>query len=100
MALFIIGVQTGTDPVLNHLSAEVTGCGLGNLAFKDQLDAVGTAHIQVIPDGRFKPLAALAGISKDLRSAQFNLPDRQPIAITGLVVGLSQPPGQPRLPFS
>ncbi len=75
MALFIIGVQTGIDPFLNHLGAEVTRRGLGDPALKDQLDPVRSTHIQIVSDDGFKPLPPLGWVSKDLSATEFDLPD-------------------------
>ncbi len=97
---FVISVQTGINPVLNHLGAKVTGGLFGHPTFKNELDPVGPPHIQIVSDDRFKPLPSAYRVSEDLGPAEFDLPQGEPIVITSLLVGLAQPPRQRGLPLT
>lgn len=59
MALLVVGVQTGIDALLNDLCAEESRCRFGHTTLENQLDAVWSAHIQVVANDGLKPLAAL-----------------------------------------
>jgi len=58
MALLVLEVETGDDPVGDAPGGEPAwGCP-GDLPVEEELEAIGAAEIQVVPEGLLKELAA------------------------------------------
>jgi hypothetical protein len=97
--LLVLNVQVGVDPSFNHSRPKPARSTANNLAVEHQLHSIRAAQVQVLFDHGFKELPATGGIVKDLGTADFHLPDRKTMPVTGLPVCGGQGQGQPCLPL-
>src|SRR5439155_12127607 len=65
---------------------------------EQQIDAIGTAEVEVIPDEGLKELPTVQRRVEDLGEADLQLPDGEAMSVTGGAIGPGQRPRQPMLP--
>src|SRR4051794_26405983 len=75
VTLFVFDVETWVYSILNDTRPETARCDFTDPLLKDQLHPVWAAEVQVIPDHFLEEFPAAHRAVKDLRQADFHLPD-------------------------
>lgn len=89
MGIFVFQMEAGVDTNGDDAGAVSPGgrrCAGSATVGKQQADPVGSAQIEVFPDHLFKEIATRQGAVKDLGETDFQLPEAEPMAISGVAV--------------
>src|SRR5437879_4288629 len=99
--LLVADVQAGGDASGDHPRVIATPRRRGaarHTRGEQQIDAIGTAEVEVIPDEGLKELPTVQRRVEDLGEADLQLPDGEAMTVAGRAIGPGQRPRQSMLP--